>query len=208
MQATEWLLFAYRQRCCNMIFSFHTFYRELKVTPIFCFLFGKHESLWSEICSEFPFLLTVEKYKIFPDFPDMFIPASSQRWKFSLAFWCWFYERYGNSYQCGNGGYFWKTSTRSLMAPEIDWKKIYHKYYPIFLDSTSVLWKLIGESHSGFLTQCVIMTLGVGGGLSPMIFWNSEKLSNFKVCKLLFTSKFIFVSCYSPSVQVKYQKQY
>ena len=32
-----------------------------------------------------------------------------------------------------------------------------------------------------------------------------EKLCNFKVYELPFTTKFIFVSCYSPSVQVKYQ---
>ena len=40
------------------------------------------------------------------------------------------------------------------------------------------------ESHTDFRTQCVIMTLGVGGGISLMTFWNSEKLSNFKAHKL------------------------
>ena len=47
-----------------------------------------------------------------------------------------------------------------------------------------------GESHICFRTQCVIMTLGGrgrGGGLSLMTFWNSEKLSNFKVHKLSWT---------------------
>ena len=40
--------------------------------------------------------------------------------------------------------------------------------------------RLRGESHIVFRTQCVIMTF-VGGGLSLITFWNSEKLSNLKV---------------------------
>ena len=44
-----------------------------------------------------------------------------------------------------------------------------------------------GESHIDFRTQCVIITVGgVGGrgGLSLMMFWNSEKLWNFEAHKL------------------------
>ena len=40
-----------------------------------------------------------------------------------------------------------------------------------------------------------------------MTFWKWEKLSIFKIDELSFTTKFIFVSCCNPSVQVKYQSQ-
>ena len=63
---------------------------------------------------------------------------------------------------------------------------------------------LRGESHIDFCTHCIIMTLA-GGRLLVMTFWKWEKLSNIQVLELSFIAKFIFVFCYNPSVQVKYQ---
>ena len=63
-----------------------------------------------------------------------------------------------------------------------------------------------GESHIDFRTQCVIMTLA-GGRLLLTTFWKKEKLLNLKVHELSFTTKFISVSCYRTSAQVKYHSQ-
>ena len=66
-----------------------------------------------------------------------------------------------------------------------------HKWERSWFCGISRKGKLIrGESQIYFHTQCVIMTLGdEGGGLSLMTSWNSEELSNFKVCKLSWTVK-------------------
>ena len=63
---------------------------------------------------------------------------------------------------------------------------------------------LRGESHIDFRWRCRMMTLA-GGGLLLRTYWKWEKVLNFKVNKLSFATKFIVVSCYSPSVQVKCQ---
>ena len=49
-----------------------------------------------------------------------------------------------------------------------------------------------GESHIGFRTQCVIITLGGWGGLSLVTLWNSENLSNFKAHELSWTVNKLF----------------
>ena len=41
-----------------------------------CFHFGKYESLWSEIYSEFSLRTTAEECKFFPDFLNLFTLAS------------------------------------------------------------------------------------------------------------------------------------
>ena len=77
-------------------------------------------------------------------------------------------------------------------------KTLYFKIFVRFNFSMTKLFK--------FLVASLIFSAGDGGsGVLLMTFLKWEKLLNFKVLELSFTTKFIFVFCYSPYMHVKYQ---
>ena len=78
----------------------------------------------------------------------------------------------------------------------------------------NIMWLIRGESHIEFRTQCVIMTLGVGGGgLSLMSFreiiefQGSYIAMNCQWIVFLYTKSAQFVSCYSQYIQVNSSNQ-
>ena len=99
-------------------------------------------------------------------------------------------------------------------------KTLYFKIFVRFNFSMTKLFKFLVASlifsawggDKGWATCRFSFTIRHNGarrrwrvGVLLMTFLKWEKLLNFKVLELSFTTKFIFVFCYSPYMQVKYQ---
>ena len=92
-----------------------------------CFLLGKYESIRIKNCTEVSFKTMLEECKISSSLPELLLHLHYVKrfWQLFCGYLC---EGYGNSFQDGNVGSFWKISTRSLITPKNYYRNVYEKY--------------------------------------------------------------------------------